>query len=156
MRRISLALVLLATSVASHAAEVELVRVWPGWRDADFFSRISEYFTAHENDSGRIVARTHPATRAGFYFLAHVNHSRVGLANAKFVLSVITPSDPEPKVFSFPVDRPPGVDVFELGLTGSDWPGKRAYPVAWKLELLANDGRALAVRQSFLWSKPAK
>jgi len=154
MRRIGTVLILLAISVAARASEVEFVRVWPGWRDADFFSRISEYFTDRENTSGRVVVRTHPATRAGFYFLARVRHPAVGLAGAQFVLRIVTRSNPEPRTYSFPVDRPPGIDVFELGLTGSDWPSKSIHPVAWDLDLVAADGRTLAHRQSFLWSKP--
>jgi hypothetical protein len=154
MRRISAILILLVTSVAARASEVEFVRVWPGWRGADFFSRISEYFTDQENTSGRVVVRTHPEARAGFYFLARVRHPAVGLAGAQFVLRIVTPSNPEPRTYSFPVDRPPGVDVFELGLTGPDWTSKGVHPVAWDLELVAADGRILAQRQSFLWSKP--
>ena len=43
------------------------------------------------------------------------------------------------------------------GVTGADWPGeKKAHPVAWKLALLAADGRVLAEQKSFLWEKPAK
>jgi hypothetical protein len=44
-----------------------------------------------------------------------------------------------------------------LGLTGADWPGgEQAHPVAWKLELVAADGRVLAAEKSFLWEKPAQ
>jgi hypothetical protein len=159
MRRVVLALILLATTVASRAAavaDVQLVRVWPQWHDATFFSRISEYFTDVENTSGRIVARTHPAVRAGYYFLARVKHPAVGLENAKFVLRVIGPANPEPRVYTFPVNCPPGNHLFELGLTGDDWKLKGVHPVAWRLELLGNDGRVLVSQQSFLWSKPDK
>ena len=64
---------------------------------------------------------------------------------------------PEPKTFAFPVTASAGDTVFDLGVTGADWPGgKKVNPVAWKLTLLAADGRALAEHKSFLWEKPAK
>ena len=44
--------------------------------------------------------------------------------------------------------------MFEIGLTGTDWPEKKTKPVAWMLELLDAGGRPLAEKQSFLWSKP--
>jgi hypothetical protein len=46
--------------------------------------------------------------------------------------------------------------VFQLGLTGPDWPDSEINPVAWKLELRSADGQVLASAQSFLWEKPAK
>jgi hypothetical protein len=42
-----------------------------------------------------------------------------------------------------------------LGLTGDDWPGAKTNPVAWKLEIVAADGRVLASDESYLWEKPA-
>jgi hypothetical protein len=131
------------------------VRVWPRWRSADSFKRISEYFDGVENTSGQIIRRTHPEIRAGYYFLARVKHPAKSLAGAKFLLQIITPFAPEPKAYTFPVDAEPGEHVFELGLTGGDWTGGNGvHPVAWKLELRAADGRTLASAQSFLWAKP--
>ncbi len=134
----------------------EFVRIWPGWRDAESFERIGEYFGRGENSSGQIVLRTQPETREGFYFLVRVK-STVPLAAAKFALSVIRPDAPEPKAYSFPAVLPAKETVFQLGLTGAAWPGgKPANPVAWKLTLVAGDGRVLAEHKSFLWEKPAK
>ena len=83
--------------------------------------------------------------------------STTALAAAKFELSVIRPDAPEPKAFSFPAALPAKEVVFQLGLTGTAWPGgKPANPVAWKLALVAGDGRVLAEHKSFLWEKPAK
>ena len=156
MRRILPALLVLATVVALRAADVEFVRIWPGWRPADYFQRISEYFTDVENPGDAIVVRSRPSSRSGYYFLARVKHPRVALRGAAFVLQVITPSDPEAKTFTFPADCPPGSHLFDLGLTGADWSGRAVHPVAWKLALVAKDGTVLAARQSFLWAKPGK
>jgi hypothetical protein len=139
-----------------RAADVQFVRVWPSWQAADSFKRISEYFNDTENDGGWIVVRTKPASRPGYYFLARVEHTSVPLDGAHFALQVILPTDPAPKAYSFPVSCPAGSHVFDLGLTGTDWPGKGVHPVAWRLDLVASDGRVLASKQSFLWAKPAK
>jgi hypothetical protein len=139
---------------AAWAGDVSFVRVWPGWRDEDPFMRISEYFTGHVNMGGRIILRTQPQARAGFYFLVRVRTDRRLITGAHFAVSVIIPASPEPETFDFPTDIPAGGKVYQLGLTGIDWPGKKTYPVAWKLDLIGSDGALLATQQSFLWSKP--
>ena len=154
--RSALVCLLLFAAALARAGEIEFVRIWPGWRDAESFERISEYFGHGEGTSGQIVLRTQPETRDGLYFLLRVK-SAAPLANARFELSVIRPDAAEPKTFSFPAALPAKEAVFQLGLTGAAWPGgKKASPVAWKLALVANDGRLLAEHKSFLWEKPAK
>jgi len=147
---------LLGSAVLSRSAEVEFVRVWPEWRDAVSFERVSEYFTGQENTGSQVVQRTHPETRAGFYFLARVKNAGTTLPNAKLVVSVIKPDSPRAQVYTFPVELPAGSTVFNLGLTGADWAGSKAHPVAWKVEVVATDGRLLAAHKSFLWEKPDK
>lgn len=142
--------------LTAQAAELELIRVWPGWRDAESFDRISEYFTGEENTGSEVVRRTHPDQRAGFYFLARVANKGDPLTGATFVLRVIAPFQPEPKVTTFPVDVPRKSKVFQLGLTGPDWPNRDVHPVAWKLELRSATDEVLASSQSFLWEKPTK
>jgi hypothetical protein len=139
-----------------RAADVEFVRVWPGWRDAESFDRITEYFTGQENTGREVILRTHPDQRAGFYYLVRVMNSAAMFPGAKFVLQTISPTNPEPKIATFPVDLPSRAKVFQLGLTGADWPDRKAHPVAWKLELRSADNQVLASAQSFLWEKPAK
>ena len=149
-------LVLLLTALLARAGEAEFIRVWPGWRDAASFERISEYFGGGENTSGQIILRTSPEIRDGFYFLVRVK-SPAPRAAAKFELSVIRPDAAEAKTFSFPVTLPAKETVVLLGLTGAAWPGgKPASPVAWKLALVAGDGRVLTEQKSFLWEKPGK
>ena len=48
-----------------------------------------------------------------------------------------------------------GDTVFNIGLTGLDWPDAKLRPVAWKLQFLADDGHVLASEASYLWEKPA-
>jgi hypothetical protein len=157
-RRLTIAFVSVVCFAASlgQAAEVEFLRVWPGWRNAEAFDRIGEYFGRGENTGRQRVMRTHADSRAGFYFLVRVKSASV-INDAKFELNVIRPDHPEPKVHAFTTNIPQKETVFQLGLTGSDWPGgENTNPVAWKLALLAPDGRVLAEHKSFLWEKPAK
>ena len=143
-------------SASARAADATFVRIWPGWREAASFDRISEYFGGGENHGSHTVLRTHAETRAGYYFLVCLKNSAAPGTTAKFFLRVITPASPEPKEFSFPATLAPRETVFQLGLTGPDWPGgRKSQPVAWRLDLLAADGRVLATQQSFLWAKPA-
>ena len=117
---------------------------------------VSEYFGGGENPGRQTVRRTHADARAGYYFLVRLSDA-TSLAGAKFVLDVIRPDAPEPKAFAFPAEAHAGSAVFLLGLTGADWPdGEKAHAVAWKLTLVAADGRTLAEQKSFLWEKPAK
>jgi hypothetical protein len=138
----------------AFAGDVGFVRVWTGWRDLDPYMRISEYFNGRVNMGGRIILRTHPEARAGFYFLVRVKTDLALVSGVRFVVQMILPSSPLPKTFIFPTDLPAHGKVYELGLTGIDWPGKKIYPVAWKLDLLGADGQLLSTQQSFLWSKP--
>ena len=158
MRRLVLALLLAATALPARPADVAFVRVWSQWHPALDFKRISEYFTDHENFSHKVIIRSQPASRAGYDFLARVRHPAVDLTGGKFVLQIITPGNPVAREFNFALAAkcPPGVHVFQLGLTGSDWPSKGSHPVAWRLELRSADDRTLLGQQSYLWSKPDK
>lgn len=158
LRRLPLTFACLACFVVSicRSADVEFVRVWPGWRNAESFETISEYFTGREHHGSHVVLRTHPDARAGFYFLVRVANSGGARANAQFTLQVITADSPDSKTYQFPVNLPDRDTVYQLGLTGPAWPDSSAHPVAWKLELTAADGARLASAQSFLWEKPAK
>ncbi len=158
MRRPFLALFALALLVQTRlaAADFEFVRVWPAYRDAASFERLGEFFGRPEDTGREVVVRTQPASRDGYYFLVRVKHASAP-AGARFTLDVIRPDHPEPKTFTFPATFGAKETVFQLGLTGADWPGgKSSSPVAWKLTLLSADHRPLADHKSFLWEKPAK
>lgn len=149
-------LCLTGLSGRAAAAEAEFVHLWPGWREAESFERIGEFFGGSEVPVRRTIIRTHPDIRSGYYFLLRVSGSPA-LTGAKFELQIVRPDSPDPRTFSFPVTAPASNTVFDLGLTGEDWPGgKQANPVAFKLALLAADGHLLAEHKSFLWEKPAK
>jgi hypothetical protein len=158
MRAFTILFCLFLVTATADAAEVRLIRVWPGWREAEDFERIGEFFGRPKNEnSGReIVLRTNDAARAGYYFLVRLK-STAPIASAKFELGVIRPDALKATTFEFPVTLRQGETVYQLGLTGPAWPeGKDAHPVAWRFALVASDGRVLAEQKSFLWEKPAK
>ncbi len=138
---------------ALSAAEVTFVRIWPAWREAASFERISEYFGGRENTGRQTVVRTQATQRSGFYFLVRTDNPGDAINGARFELKVIKPDSPTARTYTFPATVPAGGHVFNLGLTGADWPGQDTQPVAWQLRLLAADGRELGSGQSFLWSK---
>jgi hypothetical protein len=149
------ALLLAFSSPIAGASEVALVRVWPGWRDAESFERIGEYFGRPEHQGREIILRSRADQRAGYYFLVRVRHS--GAAGAvRFELAIIRPERPEPAQYSFDTSLAARESVFQVGLTGNDWPGGAdVEPVAWRLTLVDDAGQILAERKSFLWEKPA-
>jgi hypothetical protein len=153
-RLVPLLISVLLCAVSTHAGDLAVVRVWPGYRTAESFERISEYLTGQENTSGQTVLRSQPAQHAGFYFLVRLKNANPAVAGAIFELSVITPTSATPRVLTFTADLPAGEHVFDCGLTGADWPDASAHPVAWKLVLRAPGGAELASMQSFMWSKP--
>ncbi len=154
MRPLLTFVLFVALLAGARAADVEFVRVWDQWRDAESFRRISEYFDGKENPGSQVILRTHPDVRDGFYFLTRVKNNGAATSAAKIVLTLITPDSPKAKVHTFPIELPAGETVYNLGLTGDDWAGKKIHPVAWKIEVETADGRVLGVYKSFLWEKP--
>ncbi len=136
------------------AGEVTIVRVQHEWRSADSFKRIAEYFDGKEHHGGEALRRSHPEVRAGYYFFVRVKNPGP-LRPAKAALQVINSADARPVNYEFPVELRAGDTVFNIGLTGADWPDAKLHPVAWKLQFLAEDGHVLASEVSYLWEKPA-
>lgn len=143
----------LPTPAATTDGGLTVVRIFTGWRDAASFKRISEYFNGRENTGGEAMIRSHPDQRAGYYFLVRTANPGAPLT-ARITLQLILPSNTRLQNYSFPVDLHTGDTVLNLGLTGDDWPNAKTNPVAWKLDIVAADGRVLATEKSYLWEKP--
>jgi len=154
LRALALLAIIPAFSTLSLAAqnEVNIVRIWPEYRQADSFTRIAEYFGGQEK-SRELLVRSQPTARQGYYFLVRFEtpDARPGTILA---LEYILPSEELARLHFFPIDLPSGSRAVLAGLTGADWPGAKVQPTAWRLRLLAADGRELARQQSFLWSLP--
>ncbi|KXU37923.1 hypothetical protein AXK11_01900 [Cephaloticoccus primus] len=146
-----------ADATATERAALELVRIWPGWRSADSFLRLSEYFGGGENRSGQTILRSQPSERGGFYFLTRIKNPGAEWADVRFELQVIRPDSPHAKTYTFAATLTAGSHAYNLGLTGSDWTGwdgkspEDTQPVAWRLRLLDAQGRELLSKSSFLW-----
>lgn len=133
--------------------ELSIVRITSGWREAESFKRISEYFDGKENTGGQTILRTHPDQRDGYYFLLRTANAGTPVA-ARINLQIITVNSTKPVVHSFSAGLKSGETVLLLGLTGADWPDPTANPVAWKLELTDAGNQILATEKSFLWEIP--
>ena len=146
-----------AKNEPAATASATIIRVWPDYRAAESFDRISEYFTGAENTGNQIVLRTHPESRDGFYFFTRLKTPADIAAGAQVEIGVITPGSPAAKTFLLrvPVALRKGTLLLNPGLTGPDWPptDAKTHPVAWRVRLLSADGAELATSQSYLWSK---
>ena len=141
-----------AAAAATEAAGI--VRIWPGYRTAESFTTVGELFGGGERRSGRILRRTQPDFREGFYFLTRLRlaEARPG---AEVRLELVLPASPNVVTHRFTLDLPSGEPVLHLGVTGSDWPGADSRPVAWRLSVRARDaGPVLVQSQSALWTAP--
>ncbi len=156
MRRIVLCVFALAASSALRAGDITLTRVWPGWRTAQSFERISEFFTGRENPGREIILRTQPDVRSGYYFLVRVTNKGAPRSGDSLVIRVIGPDSADPKVYTFPAAPKSGGSVYDIGVTGKDWPMAKKPAVAWRVEYHDASGAMLAMQESFLWEKPAK
>ena len=143
-----------ASALVAVATDFKIVRVWPSYRAAESFDRISEYFGGGENSARRTVLRTQSRDRVGYYFLVRLVNPGEVQPGCSWQLQVVMPVSAHPRTFAFAAGIPAGSNVFELGLTGVDWPNAKTDPVAWKLVLQSADGRELVSQQSFLWSRP--
>jgi len=154
MRRTCLLILIFYFCLSLKAADVEFVRVWPRYRDVNTFRFVSEYFNGVEENDGIIIERTQPKSRSGYYFFVRLKHTTISLKGAHFSVQFITPYWIEGREKTFPAVDTPGEQKYLLGLTGSDWTGRETHPIAWKVDLISEDGKILSSSQSFLWSKP--
>ncbi len=136
------------------AAQVEFVRVWPGYRDAESFASISEFFGGAEASRGRTILRTDPSERGGFYWLVRVRNAGAPF-EAVLEIEWIAPGEIDPRRQRFPVTIESGSRVLLAGLTGADWPDAKARPNAWQVRLLDAAEQPVATEESFLWAAPA-
>ncbi|HTB63347.1 MAG TPA: hypothetical protein VK737_07130 [Opitutales bacterium] len=124
----------------------------------DDFKRISEYFTGVENTSGRVIERTDPKNRTGYYFIVALEwHPHTTLpTGTRAELDYVREDTPDVHHAQFTFSQDAGTwHEILLGLTGADWPDKNTKLVAWKVTLKDATGSVLASYQSFLWGLPA-
>ncbi len=153
-RTLFVSLVLFILGSGASGSAVELVRVWPGYRSADSFESIGEYFGREEYTGGRLVLRTQPDDRNGYYFLTRIKKTDA-IRHAIAQVQLIFEGSPIARSYRLPVDDlPAGQTVLNIGITGKDWPGADIKPIAWRVSLLQADGTEMVAAQSFLWAQP--
>ncbi len=125
---------------------------------AGLFKRISEYFTGVENKDGKIIERSQPDSRGGYYLIVTLDlFSNSFPENSVFVVEYIHSDNRRPQMQIFPLLEPhPCAREAFLGLTGDDWPSPDRTMVAWKVSILAPNGKLIAEPQSYLWDLPKK
>lgn len=138
---------------AAPGSAVELVRVWPGYRSAASFESIGEFFGREEYTGGRLMLRTQPEERGGYYFLMRIKDAEP-IFQATVLVQLILEGSPKARSHRLPVDLPAGRSVLDVGITGRDWPGAGVKPLAWRIALLRADGTELVSAKSFLWAQP--
>ncbi len=151
----SVAVLLLLSAPLLLSGATTIVRVWPSYREAESFRRISEYVGGTENSGREIVLRTQPEAHAGYYLLTRIQADDAA-AGAALLVEVVLPGDPTIRTFSFPGGLRAGEHVYQIGITGTDWPSAKTRAAAWRVSARAASGETLAELTSFLWSAPAE
>lgn len=151
---IGLALVGCASSSKQTVNSVEIKEIKPRYIAEEDFKRISEYFSGAENKGNRVILRSDPKERAGFYFTLVLDAKVRDLPRGTVITGEFyTPVSPDRQSHDFvlPNKLPKTKEVF-VGLTGADWPVVEGVPGAWRFTIKDADGNVLARKQSYLWS----
>jgi hypothetical protein len=159
MRHLLLALTVLALAGCASTPDepvrsVEIEEILPRYIPAENFKRISEYWTGAENKGNRVILRSDPAVREGFYFTLVLDRKVRELPRGSVITGEFyTPVAKEVQTYEFalPNKLPKTKEVF-VGLTGADWPGSGGMPGAWRFTLEDPNGEVLTQKQSYLWS----
>ncbi len=133
---------------------VEIEEIKPRYIEEESFKRISEYLSGKEDTGDRVILRSDPAERAGFYFTLILDESIRKLPKGTVVVGeFFTPVSVEQQTheFTLPNKRPRTKEIF-VGLTGADWPQVGGVPAAWRFTIKDPNGNVLAEEKSYLWS----
>ena len=133
---------------------VEIEEIEPRYIETEQFKRISEYMTGRENLGDRVILRTQPKHRAGYYFILVLDNNVRRLPNGTVVVGEFhTPQSlgKQTHEFTLPSQRASTDEIF-IGLTGEDWPKKDGVPAAWRFTIKDANGAVLGEKQSYLWS----
>ena len=155
-----LLLVLIGLSLAGCAStrdgpvrSVEIEEIKPRYIPEENFKRIGEYWSGAENKGNRVILRSDPEIRDGFYFTLVLDEKvrdlpRGTVISGEFYTPVA--KDVYAQDFPLPNKLPKTKEVF-VGLTGADWPDPAAVPGAWRFTIKDANGEVLGTKQSYLW-----
>ena len=134
--------------------DVQIKEIMPRYIETENFKRISEYMTGKENPGRRVIVRTQPGQRDGFYFVLILNRNVRKLPPDAYITGEFyTSKSPDIQSYRFelPSILPNTREVF-IGLTGDDWLQKDVLPSAWRFTIRNSREEIIAQKQSFLWS----
>ena len=146
------------TSTPREIAAVEILEILPRQMSTAQFQRIREYRTGSEHSGKRIILRTDPKQRDGFYFTLLLDSKLRRLPQGTVVVGEFyskASADKQSYTFTLPADRPNTKAVL-VGLTGEAWPFTKAediVPAAWRFQLIGPDEQSFGQKQSYLWEK---
>jgi hypothetical protein len=143
-----------STTQKSETTPVDVVGVTLRYMKTEQFKRISEYMTGRENPGRRVILRTNPRQRDGYYFVLTLDRNVRKLPPDIYIQGEFYTSkslDMQTHRFEFPSILPNTREIF-VGLTGDDWPQKDAVPAAWRFTFMNSREEVLAQEQSYLWS----
>ncbi len=143
------------TPRSAQLSTVEIKEVKPRYMEEADFARIREYFSGQEITGRRMILRSDPEQREGFYFTLVLDEPIRKLPRGTIVeVEVFTPFQNEKITRSafLPRERPRTREIF-FGLTGDDWPEAGGVPSAWKISLKDPRDRVLGTYESFLWTR---
>lgn len=132
---------------------VKIREIKPRYIETETFVRISEYLTGVEHTGDRVIIRSQPNQRDGYYFTLILDTNVRKLPQGTTIVGEFyTPFSKEAKTYNFklPAERGKTKEVF-VGLTGSDWPDAEAVPSAWRFTVKDPNGKELDQKESFLW-----
>lgn len=133
---------------------VEILHVEPRYIEEEAFLRIRQYFTGTEHKGNRIILRSQPGAREGYYFVLTLDKPADRLPAGTVIEGAFytrkSGGDPESHKFKLP-SEPPGTKEIFVGLTGEDSPSPDDVPAAWRFRLKGPDGGLLGRHESFLW-----
>ncbi|WP_309397763.1 hypothetical protein [Cerasicoccus maritimus] len=158
MRRLFIAFLLLCAPLlqAQEMPEVQIEDVVWYYKPEKVFKRIGEYFDGEERFGRKIVLRTQESPREGLYYIVRISEFADALPDGcAFEVDMLRPDMKEPttNTFQLPDERKSHREIW-LGFIGEDHPAEEEAPVAWRIKLLDPQGKVVATKESFLWSKP--
>ncbi len=137
----------------TYKGETEITSVRMDYMTAPETRSLGEIFTGEEHNEGHLVLRSQPNKRAGMYF--HVMTSgpdTIPLAST-IELSVDNTFTVGTRTFKYTVNESHGLlREIRLGITGGDWPNKKARVNAWKIVIKNPAGKTVVEKRSWLWT----
>lgn len=151
---LSLLLIGCASTSTEPVRSVTIEEIKPRYMEDWQFKRLSEYWTGAEHQGKRVILRTDPTVRDGYYFTLILDEKVRQLPKGTVIVGEFyTPfsADVQRHEFKLPNKRPKTKEVF-IGLTGADWPEPERIAGAWRFTIKNANGTVLGEKQSYLWS----